>query len=474
MSNLKEQYLKFLQLEEELGLFYRKIGGIRYWELSRVEVFLTLYERKVGGGPSKPSKFKGLTKLLFYIKSLFNLLKNPFFCSQKEILFSGGQRRVLTEDGKWWDIHIDPLLDKLNLSYMSLEYPINLEHYGPTKTSFLYYFDVLITIGFLRRKLGLTKIHITADDLEILRQIQAEVNRRFEVNLDILDIIINRLHERQALFPLCLKLLKRVKPKLVVMVTNYARKSLVEACKLLKIPTIEIQHGVISPYHPGYSFPKCAYNNVDFPNYLLVFGDYWKDVAAYPINKENIISVGYPYLEKKIQQYSRSKRKKQIVFISQSRIGVPISKFAVNLCNVPDLDYKIIYKLHPREVSDWRTRYPWLASANIEVIDTLGTDLYKLLGESMIQVGVSSTAIYEGLAYGLRTFLLDVLGVEYFDTLIQTKLVHKVSSVDEMVRLLRSNEKEESVDSSILFSPDGVEQTINFLNSIYNKITEHS
>ena len=474
MSDLKEQYLKFLKLEEELGLFNKRIAGIRYWDLSRAEVFLTLFESKVGGGSSSNSGFKELTKFFFYIKSLFNLRKNPFFSKKKEIIFSGGQRRVLTEDGKWWDIHVDPFLDKFKIPYLSLEYPINLEHYGPAKTSFLYFFDSLITLGFIRRKLGLTKVHITDDELEFLKQIRTEIKKRFDIDIDVPRIVVNRLHERQALLPLCLKLLKRINPKLVVMVTSYARKSLVEACRLLKIPTVEIQHGVISPYHPGYSYPKSAMNNVDFPDYLLVFGDYWKDVATYPISKDNIISVGYPYLENKIQQYSRRKRKKQIVFVSQSRIGVPISKFAVELSKLPDLDYRIAYKLHPREVNDWKTRYPWLVDADIDVIDTLGTDLYRLLGESMVQVGVSSTAIYEGLAYGLRTFLLDVLGVEYFDPLIQTGLVQKVSSTEEMVRLLGSDDKQRSVDRHLLFLPQGVEKTVDCLSKLYDKVSKVS
>lgn len=471
MSDLKEHYLKFLQLEEELGLFEKRIAGIPYWELSRVEVFLTLFERKVSGIQKKTSRFKDLTKLLFYFKSLFNLRKNPFFCGEREIIFSGGQRRVLTEDGKWWDIHVDPFLHRVDQTYMSLEYPIDLEHYGPAKTSNLYHFDVLLTLGFLRQKLGLTRVSISADEMYALRQIRTEIEKRFEINLDIPKIVRKRLQERQSLLPLCLKLLKRVKPKLVVMVTNYARKSLVEACKILKIPTVEIQHGVISAYHPGYSFPKSAFNKVDFPDYLLVFGDYWKSIADYPIDTGRVISAGYPYLERKIKQYAQSKRKKQILFISQSRIGIPISKFAVELSK-HNLDYKIVYKLHPREVSDWRIRYPWLVDANVEVIDTLGTDLYRLLGESMVQVGVSSTAIYEGLAYGLKTFLIDVLGVDYFDPLIKTKLVHKVSTAEEMVKLLTDDDKQDVVDSQSLFLPNGVEHTVQFLRTLYEESTK--
>lgn len=474
MSDLREQYKRFLRLEDDLRLFDRSVGQIKYWELARVEVFLTLFERRVRGGSKRASKSKGPEKLLFYIKSLFDFKKNPYLCPKKGVIFSGGQRRVLTEDGFWWDIHVDPIIDYLDLPYMSLEYPIDLEHYGPPRTENLYHFDLLLTLGFLRSKLGLTKIRIPQDEIEFLSRVRSEIERRLGFDIDIPKIVTNRIHEHRALLPLCLRLLKHIEPRLVVMVTSYARKSLLEACKRLRIPAVELQHGVISPYHPGYSFPEAARGKTCFPDYLLVFGEYWRDIANYPIDNDRIISVGYPYLERKIEQYAQQRRKKQIVFISQGRIGVPISKFAVELSRVPDLDYKIVYKLHPRETAGWKNRYPWLLNTDIEVIDTLGTDLYRLLGESMVQVGVSSTAIYEGIAYGLETYLLDVLGVEYFDPLIRTKLVHKVSSAEEMIELLKSSDVGESVNSEMLFLPNGVEHTVAFLRDLYARSSDES
>ena len=468
MSSLKEQYLEFLQLEDDLGLFQKKVGGIRFWELVRTEIILTLFERKANNVVLPAPRVKKIAKLFFYFRSLLDLSKNPFFCRKKEVLFSGGQRRVLSEDGKWWDIHVDPLIDSLGLSYMSLEYPVKLDHYAPAKTSVLRHFDVLITLGFLRRKLGLTKVDISDGGFQLLSQIRTEIVKRFKIDVNVRQVVINKLHERQSLLPLCVKLLKRIKPKLVVMVTSYARKSLVEACRILRIPTVELQHGVISPYHPGYSFPGSAFNEVSFPDYLLVFGNYWRSFAKYPIDRERIITVGYPYLEKKKRQYTRLKRKRQIVFISQNRLGTPISRLALELSKVSGFDYKIIYKLHPLECSQWRKRYPWLVGARMDVIDTLGTDLYKLLGESHAQVGVASTAVYEGLAFGLKTYLLDAPGVEYFEPLFNTNLLHIISSADDIVKLLESEDKQVSIDSHYLFAPNGVENTVRFLRTLLN------
>ncbi|MHA2024033.1 MAG: hypothetical protein ACTSWQ_10265, partial [Candidatus Thorarchaeota archaeon] len=84
MSSLKEDYLKFIQIEDKLGLFQKKMGGIRFWELARAEVFLTLFEHKVSGVRQMPSISKILDKFLFYFRSLFDLRRNPFFCNEKD------------------------------------------------------------------------------------------------------------------------------------------------------------------------------------------------------------------------------------------------------------------------------------------------------------------------------------------------------------------------------------------------------
>lgn len=58
--------------------------------------------------------------------------------------------------------------------------------------------------------------------------------------------------------------------------------------------------------------------------------------------------------------------------------------------------------------------------------------LYRLLAESNYQVGAFSTAIYEGLMFNCKTFILDVPGVEYLDDLIDEGHVFKIKDVDDL------------------------------------------
>ena len=69
---------------------------------------------------------------------------------------------------------------------------------------------------------------------------------------------------------------------------------------------------------------------------------------------------------------------------------------------------------------------------NFEVIDNSEIPLYELMAKSSHQIGAFSTAIYEGLMFNCKTFIVDVPGTEYLDDLIEKGFVFKIKDVDEL------------------------------------------
>jgi hypothetical protein len=195
-----------------------------------------------------------------------------------------------------------------------------------------------------------------------------------------------------------------------------------------------MQHGVIHQNHPGYAFPGNR-NKSAFPDYLLTFGDFWAECVEYPIPKERVIPVGYPYLEQNIDSAKSVQKKDQLLFLSQGTIGNPLSKFAVDLQEKKSIDFKIVYKLHPGEYDRWRTEYPWLSNSTVEVVDGEASSLYDLFAESRARIGVSSTAMYEGLAYGLETFVYTVpeVGRSILDPLLKDGPAREVKIPEDLV-----------------------------------------
>ena len=212
-----------------------------------------------------------------------------------------------------------------------------------------------------------------------------------------------------------------------------------------------------------------------FPDKILSFGDYWQNSSYFPIDKENIISMGFPYFEENSKTYMKmaenkdvpeeekeekkeqeNENQKQMLFISQGVIGKYLSKLAYETANSLNGDdgtknnqnYNFIYKLHPGEYGTWKENYDYLTKAaqkyeNFNVIDESKPPLYELFAKSHYQIGAFSTAIYEGLAFNCKTFIIDVPGVEYLDDLIEKNIVKKVKNSEELIDYIIKDENDE-------------------------------
>lgn len=464
LTVLEEIFDKFLELEHEFQLFDQVIDGVNFWERIRTPIIQTVYRNATGENllqdeSSTMERVRGRARYL--ISSLLGFFRTPLFTSQRDILFLCNPRRILRDDGYWWDIYTDFIIEDIGMSYAAIEDSSSLSHRRPARTTGLLDLDLLDFLRYIAEKLGLINVSLSAEEKKLILNIRLEILRRTDVDIDIERMITRRLGYRKIWNPFYRFILRRIKPKVIVLVTSYNKEDFIEAAKSLSIPIIELQHGAISPYHPGYSFPGKSKKDT-FPDLYFAFGDHWKDLADFPIDKNRTISMGFPFLDEEMNKYADLPKKEQILFISQSSIGEKLSKFATTLSKL-EHGYKIVFKLHPLECKGWRVKYPWLAEADLDVVDDSKPSLYKIFSESKIQIGVYSTAIYEGLAFGLATYLLDVPGVEYFESLVETGVALKVSSVEEFVKHIKNNSTFSQFDKEKFFRRGAKERIVHWL-----------
>jgi hypothetical protein len=248
-----------------------------------------------------------------------------------------------------------------------------------------------------------------------------------------------------------------------LVVVSYGKEPFVMACKQLGIPVVELQHGVIYPEHLAYSYPGDRIKK-SFPDYLLVWGEFWREHTEFPIPDERVIPVGYPYLDQRVERYAGVESEDRLLFISQGTIGEQLSKFALAVDEHPDIDHDIVYKLHPGEYDRWREEYPWLTEANFEVVDDSERDLYRLFAESSVQVGAGSTAVYEGLCFDLETYVYDCPGTHVLQPLVEDGSAEIVSSTDTLVERLGTGGAR--FERERYFAPNAVERTAEVLDSL--------
>jgi len=219
----------------------------------------------------------------------------------------------------------------------------------PAKTDNIWYLDFPLYLAAARRKFNLVRLSLTGSEGKLLKNIREQITARFKLSINLEEIVKRDLLIRKSVLPAYRALLKKVNPKLAFVVCSYGKETFIEACKSMEIPVVELQHGVISPYHLGYSFPGPKRAKRTFPDYLFAFGDFWKESMEFPIIPERIYSVGYPYLEDEAAHYAELKKEDQLLFISQGTIGKAMSQFAVALSKRKDFSPRIVYKLHPGE-----------------------------------------------------------------------------------------------------------------------------
>ncbi|MFD1514259.1 hypothetical protein [Halomarina rubra] len=380
--------------------------GVHVWELVRFTVFRHVVSSlQQWGNPHTKAERDG--RLYAARAGLLgrNLVRrNPFLAGEHDVLFWGHPRRKRLDDGLWWDIYCDPITDALDLDYLHVEAPHVNRHFTPAKTEALRYVDGIEIAGELGQLVGST---LDRPRFDAFAGVERAIEETFGVTVPVDRFARQHLAYRRTVRPLYHRLLARVDPEVVVLVVGYAgREPFIEVCKERDVTVVELQHGLIDRYQYGYSFPEWRTKET-FPDHLFTFGEFWNEQAAFPVPDDHVHAVGYPHLERSVAEYADVERRRQVTFVSTGEVGHVLSKWAVDLQNRPDCDWSVVYKLHPGEADRWRSEYPWLVGSGVDVVDEEGRPLHRLFAESQAQVGVYSTALYEGIRFGLRTFLVD-------------------------------------------------------------------
>lgn len=443
-------------MEKELDLFDINIDGVPIWERIRLSVHRELMYELDEWSDEEPGPSPGvglyLQKIELWARNL--VVRNPFLSDEHDVLYWGHHRRKRQSDGYWWDLYTDPIHVELDQDYLQVELPHYTEHHTPAKTASLRYLDLITVSAGIARRLGLVDVSMSSADRHRLRTIEERIAEVFSADVDVTERVRQHLVDRRALKPLYHRLLSRVDPSFVVLVVHSGKETFIETCKEFGVPVIELQQAILNKYEYAYSFPGDRTKQT-FPDYYFSWGEFWNDQVEFPIPDDHVMTVGYPYLERMRRQYEEVEQTEQLLFVSQPNIGDPLASAAVTLASASELDMNVVYKLHPHEYADWKALYPQLVDADLDVVAGDDRPLYELFAESSAQVGVFSTAIYEGLSFEIDTYLMDLPGVEHLATLYEDGPATLVGSSEELITALASPESE-SVDPTYFFEPDAV------------------
>ena len=469
---VKEICQNIWNLEEKYELNHKEIQGCYPWQLIRMYLYYEITRKTNVFESAQQSSLSLVDKINSFLPFAKNsILSNPLSGNENvDVLIFDHPRKVIFED-EYQDIYSYFLKDTLNeygKTFETIESPYLNKHFrkkSNIKENHVKFNDRILLGSFIHKTRNRGKVTFREDEKQLIDAIKNELESIFNIEIDLFRIIEDHILNFQYDYTKYIELLKKRNPKQVFLVVAYENKALVAACKEMNIEIIELQHGTISPYHLGYSYPENTMRTNNeikeieyFPDKILSFGDYWQNSSHFPIDKENIISMGFPYFEENSKTFMKMAEnkenekisQKQMLFISQGVIGKYLSKLAYEITkNMENKEnYNFIYKLHPGEYGTWKENYSYLTKAvekydNFNVIDKSEPPLYELFAKSNYQVGAFSTAIYEGLAFNCKTFIIDVPGVEYLDDLIEKNIVKKVKNSEELINYIIKDENNE-------------------------------
>lgn len=418
MQSIKDICKIFWLLENKYNLLDFEIDGVKPWQFRRMQLYYIISE-KTKILEQAHNKLSSTDKILSIFKLIINsIFHNPFLHKKVDILIFPNERSKLVNT-KYIDIYThyyEKELEKEGINFCNLERPFLGRHIRE-KNKNKKYLDFIVLIANIFK--SFIKVKISNYDRKKIQKINQDIEKEFNIQFDLESFFIKSVQRYKINYYLYTKLLKRISPKEIYIVISYAHGDLIKAAKDLSIKTKEIQHGTFSKYHLGYSFPNRE-NKLDyFPEELFVWNQYWKSIIPLPISSQNIKIYPFQFLEHNKNKYKSIKIENQIVILSQGVIG---ERMAKSILDNMDLfqNKQLKYKLHPGEYNRWES-YPSLVKLskldNVEILKD--TDLYELFTTSSIQIGVFSTAIYEGVEFGCKTILIDLPGIEYMDKFIE-------------------------------------------------------
>ncbi|MGP3778031.1 sialyltransferase [Halanaerobium saccharolyticum] len=446
------------QIEDKFDLINKQIEGVYFWKLIRMPLYYKITKKiDLYAQAHDNSNNRFIEKLLYLPKSFMN---NYIYGAhkrenQRDYLIFEHPRKVKVND-EYIDKYTHYLIDDFEKNnYEVIDRPYFNNHYNTATENRSYVEKPSFLPMYIYNSIKINKLLLSAKDKELILKIEKELENNFEIDLDLISLILKKVKVFKSKYLYYNKLLKKRSPKKVFLVVSYGNGALIAACKNNNIKTVEIQHGTMSKYHLGYSFPL---NNTIpyFPDEMYLFGKYWFDSTPLPIKSKNIFYYGFPYIERRLIGYQNiSKKKNQILFISQGVIGKRLAKYALKLAENND-KYHIIFKLHPGEYDRWKTEYSHLVKAekksNFEVVDHNDIALYQLFAESKYQIGVFSTAVFEGLTLNCKTILINLPGVEYMEYLVNKRIVKLVENLDELINAISQNEFDQKYDIDYFFN----------------------
>ena len=454
------------------------IDDILIWPLVKFDIFkrwrnieYSSYNELLENGKKKTKGFFQIQ--IARVSSLYKFLR---LISQRNtktpFLFIGGNSHRVNLDGKFINRYFHPLIDKFGATDLKnaliLEYQskdLNKEYGDVNPPVFIqqFYFAASLVLFFKKEK-SIVQLDQFDDFLnEVELELPGLVNPTSYVQF--LEKNVKEIKTYAYIFDL---FFHKYSPKYAICLCYYNNFcfGMSYAAHLNHVISIDMQHGGQGVLHPAYS----AFNKVPKKGFNIMPKMFWcwdkastKVIQAWTDNQSfhEVLLGGNPWLSYFIsendQAYSFPKRK-VILYTLQLK---EIEPYIIQAINDSPPEFQWWLRLHPRTFTT-RPRLEELlkkeiASGKVELDKATSYPLPQILKNTFIHISGTSGAVIEAAQLGVKSILIDEIGVENFTDYIENHdaIAFLDRSAESLLKLIfkigGDDTKGEVVDSRKIF-----------------------
>ena len=429
----------FIDVEEREDLFAYRVKGRVIWDYLRYPYFYHLLRQALRTDEIGFSARRGVGRLLSHLRGVPRYLRSggsPRRADSCDILVVNYERKQ-AHRGKLINLTLYPIVmathDRHRVVVLDPSlYSDPLEAHYPCEVR---YSRPLMYRARLRSRF----IRYSSSERHVFAEISRAFAKRFGDVPDI-DYMVRRYVSYQlALRREYRHLFAELQPKVVVHADSGDAKGWIEAAHDMGVAVVDFQHSLIGKNNILYRYPSSAhrYELRTLSDYILTFGEFWH--GAFDLATK-LVAVGFPYLEAGVHEARAAsvERRSEIVVISSMHSGKKLEQITLKLAELLP-DHRIVYKLRPEEYARWREAYSPELSArpNIRVVSDDRVPLYEIFARAGHQIGINSTALIEGLAFDLQTFIVKDGWYAEMNALIDAGIVALVEDAEEIAEKVR-------------------------------------
>ena len=450
---------RFLDLEDRHALFNMTYEGINWWQFIRSQTYWKLYQALQGGDHTGHA-----WKSMHPQPPIGHIIRHSIGrhsvarIRPADVLFLNGRRFRI--NGSYKCVYGDDLLPYCGRSFVTLERP-RPRHLRPAlHTETLFYADYYLLktwLGSLAPSSRRSRcLNADAHDIELLIRDTFGV----DVALNIADELASFMQNHAQIKGAVVDLLQRVQPKVVVLVSSESilNQVLISECRRRDLLTIEMQHSTMES--AAYNFPT-GVTPPTLPDYIFMYGRFWKEVTLLPQPDEKKIAIGFPFMDWRMTQVASSTiptgPARSLLVVGSPGVDEILLRMCVTVKRLhPTL--RILYRRHPIQSVDWERSHELIVRYVDDVLAP-SRDIYDTFSRVDTVLSGPSAVVYEALRWRLRVILFARVENKALRWLIEKKAVISVQSGEECAEALSDLPVLEDELLSHLWEPSTPERT---------------